>query len=229
MRYRVPSHFNWNLPVLDTCLHDNTSCISSCNTSCTISCTHHLFSFVLPQNRLCDTVRLTFESYLLTYSMVQSPFWEANSFAASQEIPRISLNPNVPYRTHKRLPPVSILDHLLEIHPNIIHPSTPRSPHLSPSIRFSQQDHIHPPLQSKHHACECLLTECFYREGLLAPRPTPSWKNTPRRLSATAYSIYSQLPYLSVAVPLSATWGRAMPWWQGPSTWNIRIIKSINL
>jgi len=27
--------------------------------------------------------------YLLTYSMVQSPSWEANWFAASQEIPRI--------------------------------------------------------------------------------------------------------------------------------------------
>ena len=71
--------------------------------------------------------------------MVQSPSWEANWFAASQEIPRISRNPKVHYRTHhKRPPPVSILgqpnpvhiptSHLLEIHPNIIHPSKPRSP-----------------------------------------------------------------------------------------------------
>ena len=30
--------------------------------------------------------------------------------------------------------------HLLEIHPNIIHPSTPRSPQWSPSLRFPQQD-----------------------------------------------------------------------------------------
>ena len=77
-------------------------------------------------------------TYLLTYSMVQSPSWEANWFEASQEIPRISRNPRVHYRTHKRPPPVSILgqpnpvhiptSHLLEIHPNIIHPSTPRSP-----------------------------------------------------------------------------------------------------
>ena len=37
---------------------------------------------------------------LHTYSMVQSPFWEANWFAASQEIPRISQNPKVHYRTH---------------------------------------------------------------------------------------------------------------------------------
>ena len=75
--------------------------------------------------------------YLLTYSMVQSPSWEANWFAASQEILHISRNPKVHYRTHKRPPPVSILgqpnsvhiptSHFLEIHPNIMPPSTPRS------------------------------------------------------------------------------------------------------
>ena len=71
-------------------------------------------------------------TYLLTYSMVQSPSWEAIWFAASQEIPRISRDPKVHYRTHKRPSPVSILgqpnpvhiptSHLLEIHPNIIQP-----------------------------------------------------------------------------------------------------------
>ena len=91
--------------------------------------------------------------YLLIYSVVQSPSWEANWFAASQ-IPRVSRNPKVHYRTHKRPPPVSILGqpypvhipafHLLEIQPNIIHPSRPRSPQWSPSLRFPQQDPIHP-------------------------------------------------------------------------------------
>ena len=95
-------------------------------------------------------------TYLLTYSMVQIPSWEANWFAASQEIPRILWNPKVHYRTHKRPPPVHVLDqpnsvhiptsHLLEIHPNIIHPSTPRSPHWSLSLRFPHQDPIRPPL-----------------------------------------------------------------------------------
>jgi len=95
-------------------------------------------------------------SYLLTYSMVQSPSWAANWFAASQEIPRISWNPNVHYRTHRRPPPVYILgqpnpvhiptSHLLEIHPNIIHPSTPRSPQWYLSLRFPHQDPIHSPL-----------------------------------------------------------------------------------
>ena len=92
----------------------------------------------------------------LTYSMVQNPSWEANWFAASQEIPRISLNPTVHCRTHKRPPPISILGqpnpvhiptfHLLEIHPNISHPSTPRYPQWSPSLRFPHEDPIHPPL-----------------------------------------------------------------------------------
>ena len=46
---------------------------------------------------------------LLTHSMVQSPPWEANWFAASQEIPHILWNPKVHYRIHKLLPPVPIL------------------------------------------------------------------------------------------------------------------------
>ena len=86
--------------------------------------------------------------------MVQSHFWEANWSAASQEIPRISRNPKVHYRTHKRPPPVSILgqpnpvhiptSHHLEIHLHIIHPTKPRSPQWSSSLRFPQQDPIYP-------------------------------------------------------------------------------------
>jgi len=89
--------------------------------------------------------------------MVQSPSWEANWFAASQEIPRISRNPKVHYRNHKRPPIFSILgqpnpvhiptSYLLEIRPNIIHRSTPRSPQWSPSLRFPHKT-LYTPLSS---------------------------------------------------------------------------------
>ena len=98
----------------------------------------HTCMFVGCSLAVCGYFRISFLRLLLTYSMVQSPSWEANWFAASQGIPRILWNPKVHYRTHKRPPPVPILDqpnpvhiptsHLLEIHPNIIHPSMPRSP-----------------------------------------------------------------------------------------------------
>ena len=90
--------------------------------------------------------------------MVQSPSWEANWFAASQEIPRISRTPRVHYRTHKRPPPVSILGQPNPVHnPNIIHPSTPRSPQWSPSLRFPHQDSIHPTLLTIRATCPAHL------------------------------------------------------------------------
>ena len=104
-----------------------------------------------------------FSTYLLTYSMVRSHSWEANWFAVSQEIQRISRNPKIHYRTHKCPPSVSILgqpnpvhiptSHLLEIHPIIIQPSMPRSPQWSPSLRFPHQDPLHtssPPQYAPH-------------------------------------------------------------------------------
>ena len=54
--------------------------------------------------------------------MVQSPSWQPNWFAASQEIPRISRDPKVHYHTHKRPPPFSILGQ-----PNPVHIPTSHS------------------------------------------------------------------------------------------------------
>jgi hypothetical protein len=58
--------------------------------------------------------------YSLTYSIEQSPSWEANRFSASQEIPRILWNPKVHYRVHKCLPPVPNRSQIDPVHtPNI--------------------------------------------------------------------------------------------------------------
>jgi len=99
------------------------------------------FSFPLCPNWLCGPLQLPIQrvhTYLLTYSMEQSPSWEANRFSSTQEKPRILWNPKVHYRSHKcpsPVPTLSQLDlvhpptsHFLKIHLNIILPSTPGSP-----------------------------------------------------------------------------------------------------
>ena len=57
----------------------------------------------------------------------------------------------------------------------------------------------------------------FKVRGCLHLVQPQSSNTTPCRLSATVYSIYSQLLSILEAFPPSATWRRAMPCWQGPT------------
>jgi len=104
--------------------------------------------------------------YLLTYSMEQSPSWEANRFSASQNIPRILWNPKVHYRIHKCPPIVPILSqidsvhtstsHFLKIHLNIIFPSKPGSSNWSLSLRFLHQNPVYASPLSNTRYMPCL-------------------------------------------------------------------------
>jgi hypothetical protein len=92
--------------------------------------------------------------------MNQGLSWEANQFLASQEIPCILWNPNVPCRIHKRPPPVPILSQINPFHASpstswrwilILSPSTPGSPKWSLSLRFPHQNPVYASAVS--HTC----------------------------------------------------------------------------
>ena len=85
--------------------------------------------------------------------MGQSPFWEANRFSVSQEIPRVLWNTNVHYRIHKGPPSIPILNQINPVHAptfnflkiqlNIIIPSKPRSFKWFFSLRFPHQTPVY--------------------------------------------------------------------------------------
>ena len=114
---------------------------------------------------------------LLTYSMVQSPSWEANWFAASQGIPCILWNPKVHYRTHKRPPPVPKLGQ-----PNPVHIPTS---HLLRSILILST-HLHLGLPSG------LLHSGFPTKTLHTPSPPPY---APHAQPISFFSILSPAQY----------------------------------
>jgi hypothetical protein len=86
--------------------------------------------------------------------------------------------------------------------------------HLFPSCRSFQRIHQIPkPCVTFHNKLLFTARTC-YTSHLAQP---PSWRATPCRLFATAYSIYSQLPSISGGRVLHPQPEDAMPWWQGPT------------
>ena len=90
--------------------------------------------------------------YILTYSMEQSPSWEAYWFFSwSRNSPHF-WNPKVHHRTHKCPPPVPILSRLYPVHTPtsyflkihiIFLPSMPGSPKWSLALTFPHQNHVY--------------------------------------------------------------------------------------
>jgi hypothetical protein len=89
-------------------------------------------------------------SHDLTHSMEQSPSWEANRFAASQEISSILWNPKVNYRIHKCPPPVPILSQLDPVR-------TPTSHFLKLHLRCLGRTKV--TVQVRGFICEYLVTK----------------------------------------------------------------------
>ena len=92
------------VPMLQSILLPPSSGHNITRTTSAPNCEHTIVGVLLNETGVSVLVGTKF---IYTYSsMVQSPSWEVNWFAASQEIPRISRNPKVHYRTHKPPPPV---------------------------------------------------------------------------------------------------------------------------
>jgi hypothetical protein len=69
-------------------------------------------------------------------------------------------------------------------------------------------------LQALWHVCN---VASFDGESCQHLAELPNWTTTPYRLSVSGHLIYWHQPPHLQALPPSATWGRPVLWWQGPS------------
>ena len=137
-----------------------------------------------------------FLNYLINYSIEQSPSWEANRFSASQEIRRI-------YGTRRFITVVTSTRQFSLSWASSIQ-SVPPHPTYKFHVTFSLlklQQNISPGPRRTIWLFRNMKR--FYREELLALRPTPGWRSIPCRLSATTYSLYSQLPSILEATKVT--------------------------
>jgi len=155
----------------------------------------HTADFVLSSQQ-----SLSWSSNFLPYSMVQSP-WEANWYAASQEIPRISRNPKVHYRTHKRPPPVSILGQLNPVHIPTWSSNSPSF--INPSARYLE-------IPNQYSVC---CSTCTGWHGLAAQR---SSSVLCQMVSINCYNkAFSLSRVILVFSLLCSSLARAGPAWAG--------------
>jgi len=117
-------------------------------------------------------------TYLLTYSMVQNPYWEANRFSDSQEIPPILGKQKVHYCIHNCPSPVPTLSHIdpvhsptshfLKIRLNIILPSTSGYTKWSLSLRFPRQNAVYAsPLLHTRYMTRPSHSSRFYHPNII--------------------------------------------------------------
>jgi hypothetical protein len=178
--------------------------------------------------------------------MELSPSWEAASFAATQEIPNNLWNPKIHYLVHKSLPLLQILRKNNPVH--ITYPITLRTVLiLSTNLRLGLPSSLFPPgfLRSMYQIlCQFLYLRLviqrihpgprafvtfrnkliIYGDELWAPTLTPKLEDRP--LSALRHCLFNTFvatPHIWRPSPPSATWGCAMPWWQGTHlTWALK-------
>jgi hypothetical protein len=107
--------------------------------------------------------------------MEQSPYREANSYTASQEMHRLSWDPKVHYRVHKDPPAVPILSHMLPVHTlppyfpktnyNIIFPSMSRSSKWSFHSHMKYKNLLDPQILLRTISTGCSTVEQFSSKG----------------------------------------------------------------
>jgi hypothetical protein len=140
----------------------------------------------------CYRILLTYLlTYLLTHSMMQDIIWKADCHSACQKILLSLWNPKVHYHVHKSPPLDPILSQLNPV--RSIDPYLPKVHVLFPLLRSCQRISPGP---RRFETFRNVLQ--FYSEGLLTHAQPSSSSTTPCLLSATSYSIYSQLPSISV-------------------------------